>query len=100
MRCHFFNVCFYLRNAFFLRQIMYGFCTLPKPVPCDGEVSEFKFFNLTTGKEDLFNNTEDWKPNCFAISLDFAIRMGCFTAKEIPDAGKWQKLMNNDHYFK
>ena len=79
---------------------MYGFCTLPKPVPCDGEVSEFKFFNLTTGKEDLFNNTEDWKPNCFAISLDFAIRMGCFTAKEIPDAGKWQKLMNNDHYFK
>ena len=76
------------------------FLTSKKPVPCDGEVSEFKYFNLTNEKDALFNNTEDWKPNCFAISLDFAIRKGCFTPTEIPDAGKWQKLMNNDHYFK
>ena len=40
----------------------------------DGETVDFRQVKLGGDCEKIFQNYEEWKPNCFAISLDFAMR--------------------------
>lgn len=70
------------------------------PEPRDGEMSGFKAVCLSPNVViATFSEVAEWKPNCYAISLDFAIRHGVFGVDQINDVGLWRRLMNNDEQF-
>ena len=62
-------------------------------------MADFRLVNLKNDKFSIFGEVEKWKPNCFLISLDFALRNGLFEAEEVPHSSQWSRLMNNDDYF-
>ena len=62
-------------------------------------MADFRLVNLNEEKYSIFGQVEKWKPNCMAISLDFALRQGIFEAEEVPDISKWRRLINNNDYF-
>jgi len=45
-----------------------------RPEPQDDEMADFRLVNLNEEKYSIFGQVEKWKPNCMAISLDFALR--------------------------
>ena len=68
------------------------------PKTNDGETTDFRRVKL--GKNCvLFDQPDDWKPNCFAITLDFAIRMGQIESSDLSDLLEWSYLMRNKDLF-
>ena len=68
------------------------------PKTNDGETTDFQRIKL--GKHcSLFDDPEEWKPNCYAITLDFAIRMGQIESSELTDLFEWSYLIRNKDLF-
>ncbi|KAI8366915.1 NUDIX hydrolase domain-like protein [Blakeslea trispora] len=53
------------------------------PTPCDGEVECFYQWPLSKVKETMLSN--EWKPNCALVAIDFMMRHSYITPDEEPD---------------
>ena len=68
------------------------------PSTNDGETVDFKCIKLDENCA-LFDKPDEWKPNCFAITFDFAIRQGVFKPEAITDLLDWTYLTKNRDIF-
>ena len=68
------------------------------PQTNDGETLDFRRVKLVGECENIFYMPDEWKPNCFALSLDFAIRKNCFKFDD--SSKKYMKdLLKNKEIF-
>jgi len=68
------------------------------PSTNDGETVDFKCVKLDENC-DIFDQPAEWKPNCFAITFDFAVRNGIYQPDAISDLLDWTYLMKNRNIF-
>ena len=64
------------------------------PATNDGETVEFRCVRLDDQCK-LFDRPEEWKPNCFAITFDFAVRHGTLPTQDLEDLCEWTYLTRN-----
>ena len=68
------------------------------PATNDGETVEFRCVRLDDQCK-LFDRPEEWKPNCFAITFDFAVRHGTLPTQDLEDLCEWTYLTRNTEIF-